>query len=75
MCYVKGVANSGKRKYAVFFIISYGVSDSLYLVSFFRDKLLELLSILDNGFLMVQVLLDYYLEFFFVTPCEVYSGS
>jgi hypothetical protein len=47
-----------------FFIISYGVSDLLYIVSFFRDKLLELL-ILDKGFLMVQILLDYYLEIFF----------
>jgi len=61
MCYVKGVANSGKRKYAIFFIISYGVPDSWYLVSLFRDKLLELL-ILDKGFLMMPVLLDYYLE-------------
>jgi len=42
VCYVKGVANLGKRKYAVFFIITYGVSDSWYLVSFFCDKLLEL---------------------------------
>ena len=54
MCYVTGVANSGKRKYAAFFTVTYGVFDWRYLVSFFRGKLLKLF-ILDKGFLMVQV--------------------
>ena len=47
----------------MFFTITYGVSDSGYLVSFFCGKLLELL-MLDKELLMLQILLDYYLEIF-----------